>query len=116
MSNFEDKIRSWVKIDDELRRKQEEAKVLRDKRNTIANSIHSYVHSNQMNNTVINISDGRLKFVETQSSQALTFKFLEECLNEIISNSATVEQILTHVKSRRNVKKTADIKRYYFDK
>ena len=115
MAEFEDKVRSWVKLDDELRRVQEKARELRERRNDIAYSIHSYVSTNDLRNATINISDGRLKFVQTQTPQSLTFKFLEECLNEIIPNKDTVTQILSHVKSRRSIKTGADIKRFYSD-
>ncbi len=115
MSHFEDKVRSWVKLDDELRRTQDHARELRERRNDIASDIHTYVNNNDLRNATINISDGRLKFVQTQTLQSLTFKFLEECLNEIIPNKDTVNQILTHVKTRRSIKSGADIKRFYSD-
>ena len=115
MANFEDKVRSWVKLDDELRRVQDQARELRESRNDIASTIHTHVNNNDLRNATINISDGRLKFVHTQTPQSLTFKFLDECLNEIIPNKETVEQILAHVKSRRSIKTGADIKRFYSD-
>lgn len=114
MASFEEKIRSWVKIDDELRRSQEHTKELREKRNELAAGIHTYIKSNeQLRNATINISDGRLRFVQTQTPQSLTFKFLHECLTEIIPNKETIEHILTHIKSRRTVKTASDIKRFY---
>ena len=113
MNNFEEKIRKWVKIDDEIRNVSEKIRLLREQRNTVATSIHDYVNHNNLNSTVINISDGRLRFVETQNTQTLTFKFLEECLNEIIENKASVDKIITHIKNKRTVKTLPDIKRYF---
>jgi seryl-tRNA synthetase len=114
MNHFEDKIRSWVKLDDELREVQKQVRDLRERRNTIANSIHTYIDSNtQLKNASINISDGRLKIGQTHTPQTLTFKFLEECLNEIIPNKDSVTQIVNHVKSKRSIKTTPDIKRFY---
>jgi hypothetical protein len=115
MASFEDKIRAWVKTDDELRRSQEITKRLREKRNQIAGGIHNYVASNELNNATVNISDGRIKFVKTQIPQSLTFKFIEECLSDIITNTASVEQIMAHIKSRRSMRLTQDIKRFYSD-
>lgn len=113
MSNFEDNVRKWVKIDDELRKVNEHARQLREQRNTIANGIHSYVNTNQLGNATVNISDGRLRFVETTTAQSLTFKFLEECLSEIIPNNESVKQIMTHIKSKRQSKSVPEIKRYF---
>ena len=116
MDDFEDRIRSWVKLDDELRKVQQQVREIRDKRNSIAGSIHTYINTNtQLKNISINISDGRLKIGEIYSAQSLTFKFLEECLNEIIPNKDSVTQILNHVKSKRSIKTIPDIKRFYSD-
>lgn len=113
MTGFEDSVRRWVKLDDELRVMNEKIKDIREKKSLIANSIHTYTNENKLKNATINISDGRLKFVETQTSQPLTFKFLQECLEEIIPNKDSVSQIMNHIKSKRNVKCSPEIKRYF---
>ena len=113
MVGFEDSVRNWVKLDDELRRMNEKIKEIREKRAAIADSIHSYANQNKLTNATINISDGRLKFIETQTSQSLTFKFLQECLEEIIPNKDSVSQIMNHIKSKRAVKYSPEIKRYF---
>ena len=116
MASFEDGVRRWVKLDDELRTVQERARELREKRNNIASGLHEYVDTHeQLRAATINISDGRLRFVHTQTPQSLTFKFLEESLNEIISSKESVQQILTHIKNKRTMKISSDIKRYYSD-
>lgn len=116
MASFEDGVRRWVKLDDELRTVQERARELREKRNNIASGLHHYVETHdQLRAATINISDGRLRFVQTQTPQSLTFKFLEESLNEIIANKESVQQILTHIKNKRTMKLSSDIKRYYSD-
>jgi hypothetical protein len=114
--SFEESVRRWVKLDDELRGVQEHVRELRDTRNDIATALHQYVETHQqIRDATINISDGRLKFIQTQNTQSLTFKFLEECLTEIIPNKTTTEQIMTHIKNKRTVKTIPDIKRYYSD-
>lgn len=113
MSSFEDNIRSWVRLDNRLKTLQEEVKNLRDERTRLTQNIHQYAQSNNLTDRTVNISDGRLRFAQTQSTQALTFRFLEEALRDIIPNVETVNQILTHVKNKREVKRIPDIKRYY---
>ena len=113
MDGFEEKIRKWVKIDDEIRKINEKIRLLREERSTVAGSIHNYVNDNNLNKTVINISDGRLRFGEIQNTQTLTFKFLEECLSEIIDNKDTISKIITHIKNKRITKTLPDIKRYF---
>ena len=113
MNNFEDSVRKWVHLDDEIKKTNDLIRELRAKRNSIAEGIHLHVDKNNLSNATINISDGRLRFVETQSAQTLTFKFLEQCLQEIIPNRESVINILNYVKSKRKVKNFPEIKRYY---
>lgn len=113
MSSFEDNIRSWVRLDNQLKILQEQVKNLREEKTGLTQNIHQYAQNNNLSDRVVNISDGRLRFAQTQSTQALTFRFLEEALVEIIPNVETVNKILTHIKNKREVKKVPDIKRYY---
>ena len=116
MSSFEDGVRQWVKYDDELKRAQDVTRELREKRGSVALSLHEYISTHpQLKTATINISDGRLRFIETQTTQSLTFKFLEESLSEIITNKETVDKIMHHIKNKRTSKTTSDIKRYYAD-
>lgn len=113
MSSFEENIRSWVRLDNQLKTLQERVKNLRDERSRLTHDIHNYANAHNLSDKIVNISDGRLRFSQTQSAQPLTFKFLEEALGEIIHNNETVQQIVTHIKNKREIKKTNDIKRYY---
>ena len=54
-----------------------------------------------------------LKFQNTRVTAPLTFKFLEECLNECINGEEQVKQIIKYIKSKRDVKYVSDIKRSY---
>ena len=49
MDGFEEKIRKWVKIDDEIRKINEKIRLLREERSTVAGSIHNYVNDNNLN-------------------------------------------------------------------
>jgi hypothetical protein len=115
MSAFERSIKEWVTLDNQLKKIQDTARELREKRSELSDTIHKYTTNNNLSNATIEISDGRLKFGHTQTTQSLTFKFLEECLNEIISNKEQVQKIITHIKNKRETKVMPDIKRYYSD-
>jgi len=113
MSSFEDNIRSWVQVDNQLKTLQEQVKTLREQKTALTQNIHHYANANNLTDRTVNISDGRLRFSQTQSPQALTFRFLEQALAEIIPNPETVNQILTHIKNKREIRHMPDIKRYY---
>lgn len=110
--SFENQIQQWVSIDNQLKIVNEKAKELREKRNTLTENITSYAQHNNMYNSTIQISDGRLKFANTKVSAPLTFKYLEKTLGEVIKNESQVKTIIEHLKQKREVKNVSEIKRF----
>ena len=49
MNNFEDSVRNWVRLDDEVRRTNERVRELREERNAIADNISCTCTSNNRN-------------------------------------------------------------------
>ena len=114
MSNeFTNMIKEWVTIDNELRELSFKSKSLREKRNNVNNNVIKYIETNNLDNAIIKISDGTLKFNYTNISQPLTFKYINECLNDITNDKNQVEAIINYIKNKRNVKSIMDIKRNY---
>ena len=69
-----------------------------------------------MTNATVNISDGRIRFVNTKQTAPLTLKFVEDCLNHCINNEEKVGKIMEYIKGAREVKYVSDIKRTYDSK
>jgi len=112
-NTLEKTIQEWVNYDNELKTLHENTKEIRNKKNELEDKILSFVENNKMENSVINISDGRLKFVETKQTAPLTLTFLDQCLSEVIANKSQVEQIMNYIKKKRETKLVPEIKRYY---
>lgn len=112
---FEENIKNWVSLDNKIKILQDQIKELREKKTNLTENINHYVSNNKLENVTVEISDGKLRFGKNQTPQALTFKFLEESLSEIISNKDQVNKIITHIKNKRSIKVTPEIKRYYSD-
>ena len=110
--SFEDNIKKWVAIDNQLKTLSERTKQLRDEKNTMEETIMTYVETNKLSNATINITDGKLRFVSTKQTTPLTLKYVEECLGKCIGNAAQVKQIMQVIKDNREVKYSDDIKRY----
>jgi len=110
---FTENIREWVSVDNRIKKYQEAIKKERSLKSTLAASILAHAGENNMENTVIEITDGKLKFQNTRVTAPLTFRFLEECLKECINGDEQVAQIIKYVKSKRGVKIVQDIKRTY---
>ena len=110
--NFEENIKKWVALDNQLKTVNERVKQMRDEKNTLEEGIMTYVETNKLTNATVNISDGKLRFVTAKQTAPLTLKHVEECLSKCIGNDKQVIQIMRIIKDSREVKYTADIKRY----
>lgn len=109
--SFENQIQQWVLLDNQTRQLNEKLKELRDKKTQLALNITKYAENNEMMNSSIKISDGKLKFANTRIAEPLTYKYLERTLGEIIKNEEQVKTIMTHIKQRREHKIIQEIKR-----
>jgi hypothetical protein len=110
--SFEGQIQQWVSIDNQLKQLNEKTKDLREKRNVLQENITSYASNNNLSNTIVQISDGKLKFANTKIPEPLTFKYLEKTLGEVIKNESQVKLIMEHIKQKRNIKVVTEIKRF----
>lgn len=113
MDNLSQSIKEWVNHDNQLKKYSEKIKEIRSERNLIGEQIFHFVETNQLQNAVVEITDGKLKFQNVKQTSPLNFKFLEECLNDCISNTQGVKDIIKYIKQKREVVFKNDIKRTY---
>ena len=106
-------IQEWVTYDNQLKNYNNKVKQLRSKRNELTEYIFDYAEKNNLQNAVIEISDGKLKFQNVKQTSPLNFKFLEKCLNECINDTESVKNIIAYIKQKRDIKYYNDIKRSY---
>jgi hypothetical protein len=76
-------------------------------------NIYKYVEKNGLENTRIEISDGDLKFYEKRDYQPITFGYVEDCLERLLSDPKEVERIMYYLHENREIKVTKDIRRNY---
>jgi len=111
--SFEDSIKEWVSLDNELRQHSTAVKQLRQQRNTLSDSILTYVVDNNMTHSTVKISDGILKFHNIKVTSPLTFKFITKCLNDCISDENQVKQLIQYIKQKREIRYIPEVKRNY---
>lgn len=111
--SFEESIQKWVSLDNQLRSLQDKTKQLREDKNNIENGIIKYVDTHNLQNSVLKISDGKLKFTMVKQTNPLTLKYVDECLGKCIKNPEQVKLIMNYIKESRNSKIIPDIKRFY---
>ena len=110
--SFEGQIQQWVQLDNQIKQLNEKIREIRDKRNILEKNIVNYASSNNLSNSTVKISDGRLRFTNTKVPEPLTFKYLEKTLSDIIKNEAQINLIMDHIKQKREVKIVPEIKRF----
>ena len=111
---FVSKIKKWVEFDNKIEKFNSEVKNLKDQKVSLSNEITSFMIDNKMNDSVIGITGGKLKLVENNVSNPLTFKFLEESLLKYYNNDQDeVTKLIAFLKNSREYKKNYHLKRYH---
>ena len=93
----------------------EKTRQIRDSKNTLTKELCDYVHTQHMDNKVIDITNGELRFVEKREYSPLTFSYIKECLDEIIIDKSQVETIIQYLKDNREVKTSREIRRIEYE-
>ena len=110
---FDKQVYKWIEIDNKIKKINAELKTLREGKNDIETSIMEIVNNKKLLNTSLALPDGRLRFVETKTTNPISLTFVEKCLNELIPNKSQVQHILKYMKDKREIKTNPEIKRYY---
>jgi hypothetical protein len=114
--NIEDSIKKWVVLDNQYRKLTSQITKLRDEKNDLTKNIITYYDSKNAKYPNINISDGKLNFIEQKIANALSFKFLEQCFDEFFKTSdadSLKEELIEFIKSKRTHNVSTNIKRVY---
>ena len=110
---FIENIKLWVSCDNKIEEVNNNLKSLRNQKTKLSNEITSFMERNQIEDTIINISDGQnIKYCQQNSPNPLTFKFLEESLLKYFDNdSDKVSELISFIKSNRSSKKECFLRR-----
>ena len=106
-------IKNWVIMDSQMKIINEKTRKIRENKNQLCESICQYMKEyNQLENK-IGISDGELRVYEKKEYSPLSYGYLERCLGEIIHDKNQVNYIIQHLKNKREITTSLDIKRTY---
>jgi F0F1-type ATP synthase delta subunit len=109
--NFENEVKTWINIDNQLREINEQTKKLREKRNVIENNLTNYINTNNLTGQIIKYGDTKLRLSNTKVTETITLKYLEKTLGEIIKNEEQVKNIMNYIRTNREIKIVPEIKR-----
>ena len=107
------KIKRWVELDNKIKSTADEVRDIRTEKSVINDEILEIIEEKQLGKATVNISDGKLRFVQSKSTAPLTLTYIEKCLSDLITNGKQVEQIMAYIKKNRETKTSMEIKRVY---
>ena len=110
---FDKQIQKWVEVDNKIKKMNAELKSSRELKNDLESSIMTTINNKKLLNTSLSLPDGKLRFVETKTTNPISLTFIEKCLNDLIPNKSQVQHILKYMKEKREIKVNSEIKRYY---
>ena len=113
MDVFQENIKKLVQLDTQIKKLNDDTKTIRNEKNSLTENILTFVDRNKLNSSTIKISDCKLRFAQVKQTAPITLHFLETCLLETIGDEHKVNQLMTYIKHRREIKTINDIKRYY---
>jgi uncharacterized protein YllA (UPF0747 family) len=110
---FVENVKKWVTIDTQLKTINERTKQIREMKNNLQTNIHEYMENNNLLDKKIGVSDGELRFVERKEQTALSFGYIERCLQEIMPEKSHVDYIIQYLKDKRETSVVSEIRRTY---
>lgn len=115
MSSLEESVRRWVRLDNEIREKNEEMKQLREQRTEMMVSLHNHLEERNMKHATIEINNGTLKLHQVKLQTPITYKFLHQVLESYIQEGRPMDadEMLQYIKQAREYKYVNDIRRTY---
>ena len=113
---FKTSIRQWVELDNQHKQHNELLKDIRERKTHILSNITNHVNNNKLQDAVVKISDGRIKFTLVKNVRPITLQYIKQCLTDKLQNSDSVDKLMDYIKSNRDYTYSEDIKRYYDNK
>jgi hypothetical protein len=122
---IEDKIKRWVVLDNQAKQLISQLQLLKDEKEELTNHLIEHFDNANKKYPIINISDGKLNFIQVKQPNGLSYKFLESCFIEYFSKNANdtnangtnananVKSLLDFIKSNRTYNISKTIKRVY---
>ena len=104
-NEFKNNIKEWVALDNKHKQINENSKIIREQKHRLLEQINYHVSEKQLNNAVVKISDGKLKFTSVKYTKPLTLRYIVECLQSVIkTNDTLIEEIIRYIKDNREEK------------
>ena len=106
---FVEVVKSWVKLDDEIKKRNEEIKDFKTEKKEYEIFILEYME--KINESVINISDGKLRRNKSSTKPPLKQEFIQNALLDITKDSVKAMEITKYILDNRPTTERINLKR-----
>ena len=111
-AQFVEDFKKWALVDSQLKIVNEKTIKMLELRNELSEKICKFMQENVPQNK-IKLSDGEIRLYEKKEYTPLTFSYIENTLNNIISDKEQLEYVIQYLKENREITTSPDIKRTY---
>jgi hypothetical protein len=106
--SFIEDVQKWMVLEQQIKTINEKLHSLRESRSEITQKICSQIETKKFGK--IELSSGELKMVDKRDYAPLTFTYIKECLDKIVSDPKQSEYIIQYLKDHREIKITPELR------
>lgn len=102
---FIDSLKTWIEYDNILKSKNQEIKKIKEQKDLIEQKLIYFIEKNNLSNTKLTISGSNILLNRSVTNGSLSFKLIEEALQEYLKNKNQVERICNIIKNKKESQK-----------
>ena len=101
--NFNNSMIEWVTIDNTQREYLNKLKDIREQKSAISEKLVNHIKQNDMETNVFKITsmNTNVQLSKTNVQESLTFKLIEECLDEYLNDKSKTGDIINFIRNKR---------------
>lgn len=114
MNNFNSDVVNLCELDSLIKNKNNEMKILREKRDILEKNIIFHIESNNLQDNVFNISsmDTKIEYSKNNVKETITMKFLENTIEKYYNNDIDkTNKLIDFIKNNRKTNEKVTLKR-----
>ena len=114
MSNFNSDVVNLCEIDNLIKNKNNEMKILREKRDLLEKNIINHIEENNLQDNVFNISsmNTKIEYSKNNIKETITMKFLENTIEKFYNNDIDkTNKLIEFIKNNRKKNEKITLKR-----
>ena len=102
---FIDSLKTWIEYDNILKSKNQEIKKIKEQKDLIEQKLIYFIEKNNLSNTKLTVSGSNMLLNRSVTNGSLSFKLIEEALQEYLKNKNQVERICNIIKNKKESQK-----------